>query len=99
LLNVRSYGRVLSHHKWHRMARSGQIRPLLLATSPTAVMAAFVKGFGWRPLAMIRLAPRPSSESLQGRNPREVKRGCCLRAMAIWLERWRPPGNWECRSG
>src|SRR5262249_22612512 len=34
LLNVRFYGRVLSHGKRHRMARGGQGRPVLLATSP-----------------------------------------------------------------
>jgi hypothetical protein len=31
-----------------------------------------VKGFGSRPIATIRLAPGPSSESFQGRNPRQM---------------------------
>jgi hypothetical protein len=37
------------------------------------------KGFGSRPIATIRLALGPSSESLQGRNPREVT--CRARAL------------------
>jgi hypothetical protein len=31
-----------------------------------------VKGFGCRPMATVRLALGPSSESLQGKNPRET---------------------------
>src|SRR5262249_8353123 len=42
LLDVRFYGRVLSHDKRHRMARGGQRRPLRLATSP--VMAYLMVG-------------------------------------------------------
>jgi len=41
--------------------------------------------------AVVRKPPRKEPAGSEAR--------CCLRAMAIWLERWRPPGNWECRSG
>jgi hypothetical protein len=41
----------------------------LLAAS-AAAMARDVKGFGCRPIATVRQAPGPASESLQGRNPR-----------------------------
>jgi len=38
-------------------------------------MSESVEGFGCRPIAALRLAPRPASESRQGRNPREVAGG------------------------
>jgi hypothetical protein len=52
--------------------------------------SAFVKGFGRRPIAAVRQAPRPSSESVQGRNPREAEAGSTPApygtcAQSIWL--------------
>ena len=38
-------------------------------------MSAPVEGFGCRPIAAMRLAPWPASESLQGTNPREMAGG------------------------
>jgi hypothetical protein len=46
--------------------------------------AGFVKGFGWRPVAAVRLAVGPASESLQGRNPREGGRGGCRKRYGDW---------------
>jgi hypothetical protein len=39
------------------------------------VRSGIVKGFGRRPIATVRQALRPSSESVQGRNPRGVEAG------------------------
>src|ERR1700730_11327706 len=41
---------------------------------------AFVEGFGCRPIAAMRLAPWPASESLQLRNPRGMAGGGPARA-------------------
>jgi hypothetical protein len=46
-----------------------------------------VKGFGCRPTATARQAPGPASESLQGRNPREVGSEGASGAMGIWPRR------------
>src|SRR6478735_6027291 len=46
--------------------------------------AAFVEGFGCRPIAALRLGPRPASESRQGRNPREMSGGGAASA-ALWI--------------
>ena len=48
------------------------------------VRAAFVEGFGCRPIAALRLGPRPASESRQGRNPREMSGGGAASA-ALWI--------------
>src|SRR4051794_29317670 len=48
------------------------------------VRAAFVKGFGCRPIVTAPRTPGPASESLQGRKPREVWRGGASDAMGIW---------------
>jgi hypothetical protein len=37
--------------------------------------SGFVEGFGCRPIAAMRLALWPASESLQGMNPREMAGG------------------------
>ena len=50
----------------------------------TRTPTAFVKGFGRRPIGTVRQALGPSSESVQGRNPRGVEaRTGPLRPMAI----------------
>ena len=43
-----------------------------------------VEGFGCRPIAALRLGPRPASESRQGRNPREMSGGGAASA-ALWI--------------
>ena len=46
--------------------------------------SGFVEGFGCRPIAALRLGPRPASESRQGRNPREMSGGGAASA-ALWI--------------
>ena len=48
-----------------------------------AVNPYCVKGFGRRPIATVRQALGPSSESVQGRNPPEAETGNMRRPMAI----------------
>jgi hypothetical protein len=55
-----------------------QVRSAL--KSALSVSSVRVKGFGRRPAEDEPLAPGPSSESLQGRNPREVEMG----GAALW---------------
>ena len=61
-----------------------------------------VKGFGRRPIAAVRQAPRPSSESVQGRNPREAEAGSMpapygdLIAMRRAAEAVKAPGYCDC---
>ena len=45
--------------------------------------ARIVKGFGCRPVATVRQAPGPASETLQGRNPRVVGHAGAASAMGI----------------
>src|SRR5262249_31546807 len=53
-----------------------------------AATAAFVQGFGRRPIEMERLAKRPSSESRQGTNPRvKCAEGAAGSVMGIWVRR------------
>ena len=47
-------------------------------------ISAIVEGFGCRPIAALRLGPRPASESRQGRNPREMSGGGAASA-ALWI--------------
>jgi hypothetical protein len=63
---------------------------------PSASRAARSRGSGFvlcdgfrttAPLWARRLAPGPSSESRQGRNPREIGHDQRCRAMGIWLQR------------
>jgi hypothetical protein len=46
-------------------------------------MSVLLKGFGYRPMTTARHAPGPVSESLQGRNPREVGAGGAGSSMGI----------------
>jgi hypothetical protein len=59
-----------------------------LGVKPTCRLNArtshFVEGFGCRPIAALRLGPRPASESRQGRNPREMSGGGAASA-ALWI--------------
>jgi hypothetical protein len=53
--------------------------------------AAFVEGFGCRPLTGVRLTPAPASESLQRTKPRWGADGGAAGTMGIWpqrLKRW-----------
>jgi hypothetical protein len=59
-----------SRIRFHALsARDGGVK---LTLAGRCEMFAYVKGFGCRPVATVRLALGPSSESLQGRNAREV---------------------------
>ena len=67
-----------------------------------AVNPYCVKGFGRRPIATVRQALGPSSESVQGRNPREAEAGSMpapygdLIAMRRAAEAVKAPGYCDC---
>jgi hypothetical protein len=57
LLNVRFYGRVLSRDKCHCLARVGQVRPLLLATSSVISHSCSARSTATRKLVLLRIWP------------------------------------------
>ena len=76
---------------WWLSARAFELGAAPIAVGNGHDRGAECGGFGCRPIATVRQAPGPASESLQGRNPREVGSDGAAGAMGIWPRRlgWR----------